>query len=870
MKLTIPSSTKHQSAQGMVEFALVLPLLLLIMLGLMEVGRMLAFYTAVVSASREGARYGSASGHSGDYVSYYQDCQGIRDAAMGVGFFARLEPADVVIRYDHGPDYQTLPFGNCAVNSVGPSNIKLGDRIVVTASTVWEPVVPLVPLQPVTLTSVTRRTILKDVEVEGPPPPLNQPMVYLEPAGFPDCHEENACTYRLKVKLTNLWTQNVSVQLGTTGTAERGQDYSISPFPYVTIYAGQESSEVTINVIDDPYYEDNETVNIHLVAAAQASPMEPRRSSFIIIDNDPMPVVQFMAAAQAHLEGNPSDPDEVKAAVQASLNELSGKPVTAYFQVVGGTAVQGSDYRIETTSIVIPPMSLFSSPDDAHIAFLRDALFEDDETIILQMVGAVGAELHPDPQMLLHTVTILNDDQEPEVYFSPEFQQGGEEVGHMTVDAQLSAVSGKEVVVPYTLSGTATNGMDYTITPNPVTIPVGEISSPITITVIPDGDNTEDSETIILTMGTPQNATKGSPNVHTTTITSIPVLPTIWFTQQSQTVREGLHQIVVTARLSVVSSKVVSLPFILTGTATNGQDYTISSNPLTIPIGAISKDIVINILDDTLYEGDETIIITMGTPVNATPGSPSVHTVTIQDNEAAPRVSFTTSSQTFMEDGGITTITAQLSILASKDVLIPFTIDPGSTATQGSDYTISSSPLVITAGSLSANITVNVIDDSVINEGSETVIVVMGTPTNAVLGTPSTHTVTIIDDDACPTAGMLQVPIGTSSKMSLYISHTSPGAKPVTIDKVTIYWNNALGQKLTTVYWGGTKIFDQNMADSPTLIPDHAPWISGANREVPAGISLRLFEVQFQKALGGSKSDYSLRINFSNTCQIVR
>jgi hypothetical protein len=51
--------------QGIVEFALVRPLLLVLMLGVIEFGRLLFFYSSTFTASREAARYGSAAGNVG-------------------------------------------------------------------------------------------------------------------------------------------------------------------------------------------------------------------------------------------------------------------------------------------------------------------------------------------------------------------------------------------------------------------------------------------------------------------------------------------------------------------------------------------------------------------------------------------------------------------------------------------------------------------------------------------------------------------------------------------------------------------------------------------------------------------------------------
>ena len=49
-------SKPDENGQGMVEFALVLPLLLLVMFGIIEFGRLLFIYSAVFTSSRDAAR----------------------------------------------------------------------------------------------------------------------------------------------------------------------------------------------------------------------------------------------------------------------------------------------------------------------------------------------------------------------------------------------------------------------------------------------------------------------------------------------------------------------------------------------------------------------------------------------------------------------------------------------------------------------------------------------------------------------------------------------------------------------------------------------------------------------------------------------
>ena len=62
-----------------------------------------------------------------------------------------------------------------------------------------------------------------------------------------------------------------------------------------------------------------------------------------------------------------------------------------------------------------------------------------------------------------------------------------------------------------------------------------------------------------------------------------------------------------------------------------------TSGSVVIPDGATSGTIVIpTIVDDLADEGDETIIISLSNPVNATLGVNTVHTLVINDNDAKP------------------------------------------------------------------------------------------------------------------------------------------------------------------------------------------------------------------------------------------
>lgn len=112
-------------------------------------------------------------------------------------------------------------------------------------------------------------------------------------------------------------------------------------------------------------------------------------------------------------------------------------------------------------------------------------------------------------------------------------------------------------------------------------------------------------------------------------------LPSVSFTTSSQSSSAETGTMIVTALLSSASASTVTVPYTVTGTATNGTDYSISSNPIIIPAGSTTGTATITITPDNIYEGNETVILTMGTPTNAIPGSTTVHTATITDDDPA-------------------------------------------------------------------------------------------------------------------------------------------------------------------------------------------------------------------------------------------
>jgi hypothetical protein len=181
MKLneTAPKKTK---AQAMVEFALVLPLLLLLLYGILEAGRLLFIYSTIVTASRQAVRYGSATGQGlSTTVVRYWDCDGIRLAAQKVDFLNAFDDSDIVIQHDNGPADPIGPVTYCTgpvdTSNYQPTN---SSRLLVTIRGDYLPIIPkLIPFikrssdntPPNPIEAKSARTILVSVSIVVTVPP---------------------------------------------------------------------------------------------------------------------------------------------------------------------------------------------------------------------------------------------------------------------------------------------------------------------------------------------------------------------------------------------------------------------------------------------------------------------------------------------------------------------------------------------------------------------------------------------------------------------------------------------------------------------------------------------------------------------------
>ncbi len=125
---------------------------------------------------------------------------------------------------------------------------------------------------------------------------------------------------------------------------------------------------------------------------------------------------------------------------------------------------------------------------------------------------------------------------------------------------------------------------------------------------------------------------------------------TVQFAQAASSASESVTPVNLAVTLSTASTQTVKVSYAVTGgTATGGGvDYTLAAGQLVFDAGVTGMNIPITIINDSLAEPSETIVVTLSDPVGATLGANSTHTCTITDDDAAAPVGLTATADAWI------------------------------------------------------------------------------------------------------------------------------------------------------------------------------------------------------------------------------
>lgn len=586
---------------------------------------------------------------------------------------------------------------------------------------------------------------------------------------------EGAASPAIVVALSAPHPRLVSVPYTVAGTATPGGDFSLAAGT-LAFLPGETTKEIAYTVVDDAVAEPDETIVVTLGTPTRATLGAAVFTRTIANDDVVPPVASFAAASSSVSETAPS------AAIRVQLDRAATSPVSVAYAVTGGSATGDAiDYSLPVGTL---SFDVGESAKDIVVVLSDDPAAEAVETVVIGLSSPVGATLGS----ATHTLSITSDDVPAvTIAFAAASSAVGESGGTTQIVVRASAAIPESFEVSYQVAGgTATAGSDFALAAGSLFFDVGETTKSIAVEISGDPDY-EPDESIVIALTNPTVGTLGSPAIHVLTILNDdPQPPTFSFASSSGSATEASGTALIAVTLSPASSAATSVAYAVTGgTATAGVDYTLASGTLSFDPGDTAKSILLTLLDDSAAEAGETIVIALSSPLGGVLGS-SEHVFTIVNDDAvAPSVQWNLTASTASEGAGTATIRAYLSSSAATSVSVAYSVTGGTATGSGTDFTLAAGTLTFAAGETSRPLTVAIVDDSLV-EGDETIVVTLASPVNAVLGATTSHTLTILENDAAATS---RVDVASTPVLADGSPHTGatwggwsaePGAQGVT------------------------------------------------------------------------------------------
>ncbi|MDD9814721.1 MAG: hypothetical protein OXU31_01890, partial [Gammaproteobacteria bacterium] len=362
----------------------------------------------------------------------------------------------------------------------------------------------------------------------------------------------------------------------------------------------------------------------------------------------------------------------------------------------------------------------------------------------------------------------INDDDNLTVSIAAPNPANVDEGNDAVFTVSLSGgASQNPVSVTLAFSGTATGAAttagnpDYITPSTTFTIPATQTSATLTIPLRHDGrDEGMTDETLIVTISAPtaRGVTLGSPTAATANVVNVNTVRTLTVTRapgESGEVSEGgtVNFRVTLTRDNFMAARTV------TWTVTPGQaeNSDFNSADLTGTVDFTASDAAgafrtfsVRTIDDRVNEAAETFTVNVTAP-NSLTAVGAAASVTIAASD--PLTYAIGADRTVAESAATVTIAVTLSGASASEggaVMVPFTV--GGTASAGSDYTVTESPLEFAVGVDRMEIGITILNDDEY-EPSETVILNLGAATTGSSGGSITAgdtsaTLTIANDDA--------------------------------------------------------------------------------------------------------------------------
>ena len=419
----------------------------------------------------------------------------------------------------------------------------------------------------------------------------------------------------------------------TDGTAISGVDYTAPEYSGTITWTNQDSDikSIPINIINDGIFESSESVVITLSNAIGSS-LGSNSTAILGIQDTTVGSASFVSMSYAVSE------DLGVANVTVRRENGSFGELTVDYNTTDGTALAGVDYT--STSGTIVWVADDSTDQIISIPIDNDGFNEGDETFTVSLSnpsdgGSLGA-------ITTTTVNVIDDEyanSNGAFKFETSLNTVSESVGQVEIVVQRTDGANGNVTVEYSTSpSTAVAGQDYITKTGTLQWLNGDTSDKsFFVNILDNTDPSGLSSTKSFDVNL-SNATGGALII----IGSMEVKITeddynygkIRFESYSYSIPEISGGVSVgVERISGYEGEVTVDYSVSLNDAISGVDFSNVYGTLTWADGiSATKYINVPVLVDYIPEGDETFSLELSNVTNATLGTPSTATVTIQDS----------------------------------------------------------------------------------------------------------------------------------------------------------------------------------------------------------------------------------------------
>lgn len=511
--------------------------------------------------------------------------------------------------------------------------------------------------------------------------------------------ESDAATPVVRFRRTGSTAAPLTVSYSVGGTATAVSDFAALSGS-VSIPIGAASVDLDLTPVNNAVSESLETVVLNLaVSGAYVIDPTANSASIDLIDDDVQTVtVTATDAAAAEVDLTVPGALADTGTFLISREGDTSQPLTVYYSlsgtISGGVpALHGLDFEALPGVLVIPAGETRAS---VTLVPRHDGIGEGPENVVLQLGAGPTNYILGEPSAA--EVVIADHPADRPIVDVIATQRVIENTtnGNFRISARGAGTG--VLTVNYTISGTATAGTDYNISGLNTTTLQGSVNltlnngeavlSNLAITRINDAI-AEPLEDVTLTINPDPAYQTFAPTASATTWIQDDDQNTVFVDAQVGTSTGPANAITEGATTSPVrfyisrtgsTSAALTVTYTLSGTATSGSDYTAPSGSVTIPAGALGTSVNLSIINDTTFEGTETIVF------DVSPGSYAVGTtgamIYINDNETTTqRVQFTADGSVFSEAAGSVSVPVSLTSIASTPITVEYLPDSGTLGT---------------------------------------------------------------------------------------------------------------------------------------------------------------------------------------------